>query len=201
MYCVGLTGSIASGKSTVASLFAHLGVDLINADLVAKQLTAAGQPALTQIIAHFGQSMLDDTGNLKRSHLREHIIQHPKERMWLEQLLHPLIRKEIETLTQTPPRAYYMIEIPLLTNKKDYAYLNRILLILADPALQIERIIQRDKSSVHHATHILQTQASEPVYRAVADDILMNNSTFEALEKNVLQLHRNYLEKANDCRQ
>ena len=94
-----------------------------------------------------------------------------------------------------------MIEIPLLTNKKDYAYLNRILLILADPALQIERIIQRDQSSAHHATHILQTQASESVYRAVADDILMNTGSFEALQKNVLRLHRDYLKQANDCHQ
>ncbi|PJD93571.1 MAG: dephospho-CoA kinase [Legionella sp.] len=198
MYCVGLTGSIASGKTTVATLFAQLGVELINADLIAKQLTTPDQPALARIIEHFGSSILDETGHLKRAQLREHIMQHPKERLWLEQLLHPLIRKKIETLIQIPPRTYYMIEIPLLTSKKDYAYLNRVLLVLAEPSLQIERIIQRDKSSIQHATNILQTQASEPVYRAVADDILMNKGSLENLQKNVLQLHHNYLKNAHD---
>lgn len=192
MYCVGLTGPIASGKSTVAALFAELGVDLINADQIAKQLTAKDQPALQEIIAHFGPEFLDAYGHLQRRMLRDYIFKHPQQRKWLENLMHPLIRQRIEAHLQIPPKLYYMIEIPLLTDKKMYPYLNRTLLVLANPEIQIQRVMQRDQHSAKQVQKILNAQADNPTYQALADDIIMNTGSIEDLKASVENLHQQY---------
>ena len=197
MYCVGLTGSIASGKSTVAALFSQLGVDLIDADRIAKQLTTKDQPALKEIIAHFGPAFLDTEGHLHRRLLRDYIFKYPQERVWLEQLLHPLIRQTISARLEIPAKWYYMLEIPLLFNKKDYPYLDRVLVVLSEPATQIQRVMQRDQHSESQAKTILQTQASAEDYRNLADDILINNSSIGELEQAVLRLHQQYLMDAS----
>lgn len=196
MYCVGLTGPIASGKSTVAQLFSALGVDLLDADHIAKQITAKGKPALGQIITHFGPKFLDASGELNRRLLRDTIFQNSRARHWLEELLHPLIRQEIETQLATPPRLYYMIEIPLLINRTVYPYLNRVLLVLTEPSLQMQRITQRDQHSISEATTIMQAQADEHTYRALADDLILNRGPLFDLKNAVLQLHQTYLDKA-----
>ncbi len=197
MYCVGLTGPIASGKSTVAQLFSDLGVTLIDADHIAKQITAKGTPALGQIIAHFGPRFLDASGELNRRLLRDTIFQNSHARRWLEQLLHPMIRQEIEEQLATPPQLYYMIEIPLLSNRTAYPYLNRVLLVLTEPSLQMQRITQRDQHSISEASAIMQAQVDEQTYRAVADDLILNHGSLSDLKKAVLQLHQTYLDKAD----
>lgn len=193
MYCVGLTGSIASGKSTVAALFAQLGVALIDADHIAKQLTAKDQPALAKIIDHFGPAFLDTDGQLHRRLLRDYIFKHPLERVWLEQLLHPLIRQTIIEHLEIPTKLYYMIEIPLVFDKKDYPHLDRILVIQTDPAIQIQRVMQRDQQTAVQAKTILETQASADIYRDLADDILINHGSLTELEQAVFALHHQYL--------
>lgn len=193
MYCVGLTGSIASGKSTVAALFAQLGVDLIDADHIAKQLTSKDQPALLEIITHFGPKFLDTEGHLHRRLLRDYIFKYPQERAWLEQLLHPLIRQAIATRLKVTVKWYFMLEIPLLFDRKDYPYLDRVLVVLSEPATQIQRVMQRDQHSESQAKTILQTQASAEAYRNLADDILINNGSIGELEEGVLRLHQQYL--------
>ncbi len=192
MFCVGLTGPIASGKSTVAALFAELGADLIDADLIAKQLTAKDQPVLQQIVDHFGLDFLDSSGHLQRRLLRNYVFSHPQERVWLEQLLHPLIRKEIETRLQVSPTWYYMIEIPLLLDKKHYPYLNRTLVILVEYDLQIQRAMQRDQHLAGQVQAIIEAQANENTYRKHADDIIINNGDMKALKQKVLELHQQY---------
>ena len=194
MYCVGLTGSIASGKSTVAALFAQLGVDVIDTDQIAKQLTAKDQPALAKIIDHFGSTFLDDNGHLHRRRLRDYIFNHPAERIWLEALLHPLIRQALMDRLQQPAKLYYMIEIPLLFNRQNYPYLNRVLVVISDPAIQMHRIIQRDHHTEQQAKTILQAQASVEDYQALADDVLVNHTSLKDLEQAVLHLHHSYLE-------
>lgn len=193
VYCVGLTGTIASGKSTVAQEFARLGIDIISADQISKELTKTNEPALQKIIEHFGQSLLTSTGELNRQHLREIIFNRPTERHWLENLLHPLIRKRIEQKTQHCTSPYCIIEIPLLTDKKSYPYLNRVLLILAQREQQISRLKQRDQSSKEQALAILKVQADEATLRALADDIIMNNGSVEDLQEHVIRLHEQYL--------
>lgn len=196
-FCVGLTGSIASGKSTIAAFFAKLGIDIINADHIAKALVQPGKPALQDIVNHFGPSVLNPNGELNRSHLRDLIANNPNHRAWLEKLLHPLIRKQIQADIQHCNSAYCIIEIPLLTDKSPYPYLNRVLLVRADNETQIARIMARDNSSREQSLAMLAaTHSDEDKRRAIADDTLMNKGSVAALQKEVSALHERYLYEA-----
>ncbi len=196
MYCIGLTGTIASGKSTVASQFSGLGIDVISADLIAKKLTASDQPAFENIIKKFGPSVLAPTGELDRQHLRELIFNSTQDRSWLENLLHPLIREQIRHEIGRCQSPYCLIEIPLLTDKSDYPYLNRVLLVLADHEQQITRLGLRDNSSRQQTLAILKTQADERTLRALANDVLMNDGSLDRLHEKIVQLHEQYLKEA-----
>lgn len=197
MFCVGLTGNIASGKSTAAAFFAALGIEVISADSIARHLTQPGEPAFEQIIDHFGQTFKTESGDLDRRKLRELIFNHPKEKEWLESLLHPLIRKTIADQIKRCQSPYCMIEIPLLPNKKDYPYLDRILFIQANSTLQIQRLMARDNTTHQEALSILSTQANESKHLAVADDILVNHGSEADLKHHVSVLHQRYLEYAH----
>lgn len=196
VYCIGLTGNIASGKSTVAGYFAKLGVDVINADAIAKKLTEREQPAFHDIISHFGTSILMSTGELNRRQLRKLIFNDSNERLWLEKCLHPLIQNQIEHEVSTIKTPYCLIEIPLLIDKKKYPYLNRVLLVKADPEQQIKRFMTRDNSSREDALAILATQSDINKHIALADDILVNTGSLATLESNVVDLNDKYLQYA-----
>lgn len=196
-FCVGLTGSIASGKSTVASYFEKLGIDIINADHIAKALVQYGEPALQEIVNYFGTTVLMPNGELNRALLREWIAHNSDQRTWLENLLHPLIREQIKASIQQCKSPYCIIEIPLLTDKTPYPYLNRILLVQADPEIQINRLMARDKNSRQQALAMLATtKAVEDKRRAIADDALMNLGSVEELHNKVATLHTLYLREA-----
>lgn len=193
MYCIGLTGAIGSGKSTVASLFAERGIEIISADHIARQLVEKDQPALQQIVEHFGSHLLTAEGNLDRRQLRERIVLDQPARLWLENLLHPLIRTVIENQVQACKSPYSMVEIPLLTNKTDYPYLNRILLVTADENIQIARIMARDHCSQQQAAALLNTTHHlDGVRKALADDMIVNNTSLDQLQMQVEKLHEFY---------
>jgi dephospho-CoA kinase len=198
VYSIGLIGNLASGKSTVAAFFRELGIEIISADNVAKNLTTKNQPAFHQIITHFGPATLTDNGELNRRQLRELIFNNESERLWLENLLHPLIRKEIENTIKTIKSPYCLIEIPLFSTKANYPYLNRILLVKAKPEQQIARFIARDNSSRENALAILATQTNVEKHQELADDVLMNTGSLDELKEKVLTLHVNYLKLAAD---
>lgn len=197
MYCVGLTGNIASGKSTVASFFKTRGIKVISADEIARKLTKPRQTALIKIENHFGNSVIRATGELDRAALREIIFADPKQRLWLEKLLHPLIRQDIANEIMTTNSPYCVIEIPLLNDPKNYPYLNRILLVLAERELQIERVMRRDNSTRKQALQILATQIEDLNRREIADDIVINDGSLNALEKKIENLHYQYLQFAS----
>jgi len=196
-FLVGLTGNIASGKSAVAAQFATLGIDVISADQIAKALTARQEPAFYKIIDHFGTSILTTEGELDRRLLRQLIFNDATERLWLESLLHPLIRQAIRKEAQKCQSPYGLIEIPLIPDKAHYPYLNRILLVVANQDLQIARIMARDNCSKEHALAILATQADEKKHRLIADDVLINNGSIEQLQQQVKALHERYLQCAS----
>ncbi|KTC65660.1 dephospho-CoA kinase (plasmid) [Legionella adelaidensis] len=200
VFCIGLTGTIASGKSTVAQEFANLGVPIISADGIAKEITAKNTPISLQIIHHFGSDVASVDGALNRSLLRKIIFNNPQEKLWLENLLHPLIRKEIAQQIKTINAPYCIIEIPLLKNKKNYPYLNRILVVLAGEETQIKRLMKRDHCSKQEGLAILKTQASETALKAIADDIVINNGGLQDLQKKIQHLHANYLRAAQIIR-
>lgn len=196
VYCVGLTGTIASGKSTVAGYFAEQHIKVINADQLARTLTASSEPAFQAIRQHFGDKIILPNGELDRRQLRHIIVEQPTERYWLEQFLHPLIRQAIQHAINSCCSAYCIIEIPLLTARRDYPYLNRILLVQASSEIQIARIMTRDHCDQTQAVAILAAQPTNDRYQALADDIIVNNGAKSALRDRVFVLHTQYLKNS-----
>ena len=179
--CIGITGGIASGKSTITQYYAQKGFDVFSADLVAKQLTAKSQPALKEIVQHFGEKVLKEDHEINRAYLREIIFQNLAEKQWLEKLLHPKIRQELHKLVKQSSNQNIVIEIPLLTNRKDYPYINHVIFIDTPLAQQIQRIMQRDQCSQEAALNIIKNQPTKDVYMAVADEIINNDGDLEKL--------------------
>ncbi len=194
MLIVGLTGGIASGKSTVAKLFAEKDIAVIDTDAIARALVLPEQPAYYSIIAHFGTDILNQDKTLNRRMLREIIFNNPTEKQWLEDLLHPLIRDEMLHkigLVQSP---YCVVVIPLLIEHYPYPHVNRILAIDIDEQEQIARAIPRDKMSEKLTREIIAQQASRLQRDKLADDIIYNNGSMEDLIKEVDKLHEKYLQ-------
>lgn len=193
VYCVGLTGNIASGKSTVTKLFSNLGVQIISADAHSKRLTAKDMPCVELIAKHFGETVLNSDGSLNRKQLRHIVFNEPAERAWLEALLHPLIRQSIEQEVQQCKTPYCVIEIPLLINKANYPYLNRVLVVIASEDNQVQRVMQRDHCSKEQAKEILATQPTEMARKQIADDVIINDHDIAHLQHEVNKLHKLYL--------
>lgn len=196
MYCVGLTGNIASGKSTVLSYFSKLGAATLSADAIAKELTIAGEPAFIEIQHYFGLKILNPAGQLNRKLLRDIIFSDPKHRLWLENLLHPLIRKAIQDQLLRIKAPYCMIEIPLLLNRTDYPYLNQVLVVIADYATQVQRLMYRDHCDINQAKAILAVQPEVEARKNMADDIIDNTISQQNLMEKVEQLNKKYLQLA-----
>ena len=193
MFCVGITGNIGSGKSTAISFFDSLGITVINADKISRDLTKAGKPAFLEIRHHFGESVLNQYGELNRPLLRQLVFSEANQRLWLENLLHPLIRESIKEQVSSATSPYCAIEIPLLSKRSDYPYLDRILVIIADKDKQIARVMQRDNCSETDALAILSSQPSETLLKQLADDLLLNNDSKAQLNNKLMKLHDKYL--------
>lgn len=196
VYCVGLTGNIASGKTSVAHIFSTLGIHVINADRISRELTNINTDAYKEIINHFSSGILLEDGTIDRRKLRTIIFSNEYERLWLENLLHPLIRKEIERQISLCASPYCIVEIPLLINKDNYPYLNKILVITAPLDIQISRVMKRDQCSEKEALAIISTQPSNELRLTNADDVLNNNDDFDKLKSAVLNLHKKYTEES-----
>ncbi len=192
-YVIGLTGGIGSGKSTVAKLFSDKGVTVIDTDQLARDVTAPDQPALQLIQKKFGKEILLPDGNLNRSLLRQMIFDDPAKRIWLEQLLHPLIRTELKRLAEASASPYCIAVIPLLFETQPNPLINRVLTIDLSEEDQIQRTQIRDKLSPEAVHAILKTQASRELRREKADDIIYNHGSIEDLVSQVDQLHQAYL--------
>jgi dephospho-CoA kinase len=192
-YCVGLTGGIASGKTTVSHLFAELGAPIIDADLIAHQLTQKNTEAYHQILSHFGQSILNDDHTLNRNKLRDIIFANPTEKKWLEHLLHPLIRNAMQAQINTVTYPYCICVIPLLAESTEIHFIDRVLVVDASVATQIKRATARDHSSAEAISRIIQTQAQSDTRLSIADDVLENNQDIATLKKAIQQLHEQYL--------
>lgn len=193
MLVIGLTGGIGSGKSTVTNLFAKHQVPIIDADIVAREVTQVNSPALTKIAEHFKDNVLKPDGSLDRTKLRSIIFANPDERNWLEKLLHPLIRIEIENRIKDITAPYCIVVIPLLFEVEPYPFIDRILVVDAPQDLQIERVTARDKSEKSQVEAILQSQTSREQRLAKADDVIVNINSIEMLENEVNKLHQLYL--------
>lgn len=195
-YTVALTGGIGSGKSTVADAFSCLGINVIDADILARQVVEPGTPALTAITEHFGHPILTEEGALNRRALRQRIFAHPEEKAWLNALLHPLIQQETQRQLRQATSPYVLWVVPLLVENKLYERADRVLVVDVSRETQLLRTMQRDNVSREHAENILAAQATREARLAVADDVINNNGTPDAIASDVARLHAHYLELA-----
>lgn len=194
MYVVAITGGIGSGKTTVANQFAELGIEVVDADVIAREVVEPGTPALAAIADHFGSEVIAPDGQLNRRRLRERVFTDPQAKGWLNALLHPLIRTEMQRQCAAARSPYCLLVVPLLVENRLTALANRVLVIDVDEATQIERTCRRDGVSREQAQAILAAQASRAERLAAADDVLDNqNGTPEAIKSRILALHETYL--------
>lgn len=201
VYTVALTGGIGSGKSSVTHAFSQLGITIVDADLIARQIVESGCPALNAISAHFGAEILLKDGSLNRRLLREKIFNSATEKLWLNNLLHPLIQQHTLTKIANARSPYVLWVVPLLVENNLHHKADRILVVDASPEIQIARTISRDNVSRQHVELILAAQAMRDERLAIADDVINNDGSPELVAANVDRLHRQYLELASRAAQ
>jgi dephospho-CoA kinase len=193
---IGLTGGIASGKSTVAQRFAELGVPVIDADESARVVVAPGSPGLAEVVSKFGKDLLTADGALDRRSLRNLIFSDPGRRRELEAILHPLIRADMEHRASIASGPYLVMAIPLLIESGRREGVDRVLVVDVDEELQLKRVMERDGGTMEQAKAILAAQASRAARLEVADDVVPNVGSLSELRHGVDQLHRRYVDLA-----
>ena len=183
MYVVAITGGIGSGKTTIANQFAELGIDVVDADVIAREVVESGTPALAAITDHFGPDVITPDGQLDRRRLREQVFNDPSAKAWLNALLHPLIRSEMQRQCAAARSPYCLLVVPLLVENKLTGLANRVLVVDVDEATQIERTCRRDGVTAEQAKAII-----------AADDVIENaNGSEMAIKARILTLHETYL--------
>ncbi|MEB3754315.1 dephospho-CoA kinase [Acinetobacter sp. MD2(2019)] len=195
-YIVGLTGGIGSGKTAASQWFEQQGIIVVDADIVARQMVQAGQPALAKIRATFGAWVLLDNGELNRAALREYIFSHADAKKQLEAITHPLIRAEIETQLQRANSPYVILVSPLLFETQQNRLTQRNLLIDTPEELQLQRASQRDQQAVSQIQSIIAAQMPRHQKQALADDIVLNDADLAHLYAQLQPLHTHYLQLA-----
>lgn len=192
-FIVGLTGGIGSGKTAVSDCFAKLGVDIIDADICARQVVIPGSPALTKIADYFGADVLLPNGELNRALLRKKVFSNDNDKHWLDNLLHPQIRQHMLAQIASASSPYCILTVPLLLENNMQSMVNRVLVIDVPPELQIERVKKRDDSDQSVIEAIMNAQIDRKTRLSLADDIIDNQSDLDTLHNQVATLHQNYL--------
>lgn len=192
---IGLTGGIASGKTTVANLFRdQFSIDIVDADVVAREVVEPNSEGLTHIAQRYGQNILLQDGSLNRSALREIIFANKEEKQWLDALLHPMIRNELKRQLKQVTSDYALLVIPLMVENNLQQLADRVLVVDVEEEIQIERTMNRDDVSRQQVQSILQSQASRKQRLAIADDVIKNHSQNQQLLPQITELHKKYLE-------
>ena len=195
-YRVGLTGGIASGKSTAAKFFGALGVPILDSDQIARDVVEPGQPPLERLVERFGPKILTPDGHLDRPALRDIVFSDPKARADLEALTHPAIGAAMEARSATAGGPYQILVIPLLVEKNLAAHVDRVLVVDCDEELQIRRLRDRDGSTAEQVQAILKAQVPRAARLKAADDVIRNDKDMSAVRDQVATLHARYLELA-----
>ena len=190
---VGLTGGIASGKSTVADMFEALGAVIIDTDVIAREVVMPGQPALDEIVEVFGRDVLAADGSLDRRAMRKRVFEDEPLRLRLEEILHPRIRDETFRQASAAGGPYQLIVVPLLAESPLKDYVDRILVVDCDEEAQVSRLLERDTETIEQAERILAAQASREERLAIADDVIDNSRSLEETRRQVENLHGLYL--------
>ncbi|HYM43780.1 MAG TPA: dephospho-CoA kinase [Steroidobacteraceae bacterium] len=200
VFRVGLTGGIASGKSTAAKFFGALGVPILDSDSIAREVVEPGQPPLERLVERFGRGILTADGHLNRPALRDIVFSDPKARADLENLTHPAIGAALEARSAVTGGPYQILVIPLLVEKNLGSHVDRVLVVDCGEELQLRRLHARDGSTRAQAQAILAAQASRAARLKAADDVIRNDADMSAVQAQVASLHTRYLELARSTR-
>lgn len=193
-FVVGLTGGIASGKTTVANVFhQHFGIDIVDADVIARQVVEVGSKGLKAIEEHFGHEILQANGQLDRATLRSKIFADETQKAWLNNLLHPMIREKMLEQLSSTTSPYALLVVPLLIENNLQSLANRILVVDVDTETQISRTMARDNVSEQQVRAILAAQASREQRLAQANDVVKNSAENQKLLPQITELHQKYL--------
>ncbi|KTD97658.1 dephospho-CoA kinase [Pseudoalteromonas sp. H71] len=195
-WVLGLTGGIGCGKTAVSNMFEQLGITIVDADIIARQVVKPKSDGLNAIVSKFGQGILLSDGTLNRSALRERIFTNNAVKEWLNTLLHPLIRNKIHNDITTAKSAYVVLVAPLLFENGLDKLCNRTLLIDIPQSVQIARTASRDNVSVEQIKAIIAAQMSREDKQKKADDILNNDRALTDVNHDLLELHKSYLHMA-----
>lgn len=193
---IGLTGGIASGKSTVAGMFADLGVPVIDTDVIAREVVSPGQPALAEIREAFGAGVIAADGTLDRAAMRSMVFGDAGARRRLEAILHPKIGKATRAQAEAAGGAYQVIVVPLLVESSLRGFVDRVLVVDCDERTQVARLLERDAESEEQARRILAAQSTRAERLAIADDVVSNDGSLDDTSEQVRALHRTYLIEA-----
>lgn len=189
---IGLTGGIASGKSTVAELFLGLGAAVIDTDVIAREVVQPGEPALEEIQRRFGSDVLDESGVLDRAAMRSLVFSDNDARADLEAILHPRIGAEVRRQSRSGNGVYQIIVVPLLVDSPLLHFVDRVLVVDCSEDEQLDRLLKRDLGTAEEAKLILAAQSSREERLKMADDIIRNDSDLEHLRKQVIALGETY---------
>ncbi len=197
MFSVGLTGGIASGKTTISDLFAARGIPVIDTDIISRQLLEPGELAFDQVSEHFGGEILQPDGSIDRKRLREIVFNDRAAKTWLETMLHPLIfQRSLEAIQSSAEGAYVLVVVPLLFETNFQSLVDRVLAVDCPAERQIERLVNRDRIDAGLAQKMLEQQLSNADRLARAHDVIDNRGDGSDLDSQVERLHRRYLQLA-----
>ena len=193
-----LTGGIASGKSAVSCRFEKLGVDVVDTDVIAREVVTPGSPALADLVSAFGEEYLDVDGSLNRALMRETVFGDDEKRRRLEAILHPRIKDEAERLICATSSVYCIVVIPLFAETRGFLAVDRVLVVDAPAEIQVARLVFRDHCSAEQAKRLIASQASRAERLELADDVVVNDGVLEDLDGRVAGLHEKYLQLAEE---
>lgn len=200
-FVVGLTGGIASGKTTVANLFhSQFGIDIVDADVIARKVVEPGSEGLKAIEERLGSDILLPDRTLNRAKLREAIFANEEEKAWINGLLHPMIREKMQADIAKVASPYGLLVIPLMVENNLQSLADRVLVVDVDKQIQMQRTVERDGVPLEQVESILAAQASRTQRLAIADDVIKNNATNQELLPQITELHQKYLEICRENR-
>jgi len=189
---IGLTGGIASGKSVVARMFAELGAQIIDTDVIAREVVEPGRPALEDIRRRFGDEVIAEDGRLDRGALRRIVFSDAAARKDLESILHPRIGEETRRQSQRAGGPYQLIVVPLLVESRLREFVDRILVVDCEEATQLARLVARDAETIEQARNILAAQSSRRQRLSIADDVISNDGGLDDARAAVIRLDQQY---------
>ena len=191
---IGLTGGIGSGKSATAKYFKDIGIDIIDADYVAKNVLIKNSAGYKLFIHKFGNKFLDKKNEIDRSLLRSEVFSKPDKKIELEKIIHPLVSEEILSFINNSRSPYCIVMVPLIFETNSSSNYDRVLVIDCNEEVQISRASLRDNQTVKEIKKIIANQASRKERLSIAHDVILNNSSLENLKKQVINKHNYYME-------